>query len=131
MREILFRAKRLDNGEWVEGFYFIDERDIEDGVIWRDVPQIQQRYGDHYDYFDVDHLTIGQFTGLTDKNGKKIFEGDRINRKDKQATVVFDDSEFSLAIDGNEFVQHGLLVDVWKNDLEVIGTIHDKQNGGD
>ena len=131
MREILFRAKRLNNGEWVEGFYFIDERDIEDGVIWRDVPQIQQRYGDHYDYFDVDPLTIGQFTGLTDKNGKKIFEGDRINRKDKQATVVFDDSEFSLAIDGNEFVQHGLLVDVWKNDLEVIGTIHDKQNGGD
>lgn len=131
MREILFRAKRIDNGEWVEGFYFIDERDIEDGVIWRDVPQIQQRYGDHYDYFDVDPLTVGQFTGLTDKNGKKIFEGDRINRKDKQATVVFDDSEFSLAIDGNEFVQHGLLVDVWKNDLEVIGTIHDKQNGGD
>ena len=131
MRKILFRAKRLNNGEWVEGFYFIDERDIEDGVIWRDVPQIQQRYGDHYDYFDVDPLTIGQFTGLTDKNGKKIFEGDRINRKDKQATVVFDDSEFSLAIDGNEFVQHGLLVDVWKNDLEVIGTIHDKQNGGD
>ena len=131
MREILFRGKRLDNGEWVEGFYFIDERDIEDGVIWRDVPQIQQRYGDHYDYFDVDPLTVGQFTGLTDKNGKKIFEGDRINRKDKQATVVFDDSEFSLAIDGNEFVQHGLLVDVWKNDLEVIGTIHDKQNGGD
>ena len=128
MREILFRGKRIDNGEWVESWSILFGTD-ETAYLLKKSPSGTLEFDDAF--VEVFPLTIGQFTGLTDKNGKKIFEGDRINRKDKQATVVFDDSEFSLAIDGNEFVQHGLLVDVWKNDLEVIGTIHDKQNGGD
>jgi uncharacterized phage protein (TIGR01671 family) len=100
MREILFRGKRVDNGEWVYGYYFSSERDIEDGFVWRDIPQIQQRYGDHYQYFDVIPETIGQYTGLTDKNGKKIFEGDIVegflslhpDRKIHQ--VVYEDNGF-------------------------------------
>ena len=128
IREILFRGKRIDNGKWIEGCYTFSKK-ASRHIIWVQSESNAEFW--HTYPIAVDPLTIGQFTGLTDKNGKKIFEGDRINRKDKQATVVFDDSEFSLAIDGNEFVQHGLLVDVWKNDLEVIGTIHDKQNGGD
>ena len=76
MREIKFRGKRLDNGEWVYGNYFIDERDIEDGFIWRDIPQIQQRYGDHYQYYDVDPTTVGQYTGLKDTHGREIYTDD-------------------------------------------------------
>ena len=66
-------------GKWVYGYYFISERDIEDGFVWRDIPQIQQRYGDHYQYFDVIPETIGQYTGLKDKNGKEIYESDVIS----------------------------------------------------
>lgn len=137
-RTILFRGKRLDNGEWVIGANYLNAEHIKtkSDVVFiastgskctgdlDDCGNISNIF--NCSYFAVDPLTVGQFTGLCDKNGKKIFEGDRLNRKDKQATVVFDDSEFSLEIDGNKYIQHGLLVDMWKDDLEVIGTIYDK-----
>ena len=76
MREILFRAKRLDDGEWVEGFYVClngIEHMIYNGYAETDC-------GEFYpDYFQVDPETICQFTGLTDKEGVKIFEGDIVS----------------------------------------------------
>ena len=65
MREILFRGKRTDNHQWVEGFYLLDDPGGN--------PYIINRWKHR-----VAHKSIGQFTGLTDKNGKKIFEGDII-----------------------------------------------------
>lgn len=77
MREILFKAKRIDNGEWVEGYYA--ERNGKT-FIGIDI----SIYGDIFEvfctpvirWFEVDPKTLCQFTGLCDKNGEKIWEND-------------------------------------------------------
>lgn len=74
MREILFRGKRLDNGEWVEGFYV----HIPSGRYEQDEHLIQtiKDTGKIGILMRIDPSTICQFIGICDKDGKKIFEGD-------------------------------------------------------
>ena len=75
MREILFRGKRLDNGEWVEGYYSPVNLSLA-GNMGHFINEGGFRA------IEVDPETVSEFTGLRDRNGKRIFEGDIINYED-------------------------------------------------
>ncbi len=134
MREVLYRGKRKDNGEWVEGFVFYNPTATH--IAWYKTNGLP-------DVAEVDPETIGQWTGLVDKNGVKVFEGDVFNIEDEiVGTVIFKDGCFRIEEYGicgtwteNGFDEcgggYGILqcepID-WYSifDMEVIGNIHDK-----
>lgn len=138
MREILFRGKRADNGEWVEGLP-IKTYDTEIGKNSVDyanpVPVVLMASGrivlecgyDEVPFFNIDEYpivnpeTISQYTGLTDKNCVKVFEGDIVR--------IFDGEYFSGVVkysnEQGSFTVDDTSLHYWMSDIEVIGNVHD------
>ncbi len=134
MREILFRGKRLDNNKWVEGYYmplgerfhyiFTGKLDIVSGFPM-------------FEHFLIASETVGRYTGLTDKNGVKIFEGDILHfintylgmKKEWLCVVDFIDAAFVCRYaDGNWYLGEYNHFGSWNAPAvqwDVIGNIHD------
>ena len=122
MREILFRGKRVDNDEWVYGFLtcmnYIDV--FTQKVCYDGEEELKYCTVEHC---QVDAHTVGQYTGLTDKNGKKIFEGDIVESPNgTQGFIEWQNAECAFLVN---------IGDDWQTmddcPYEVVGNIYDNK----
>ena len=139
MREIIFRGKSTRNGKWLYGSYIHQTEYFGDTAECHYIVECCPAKFNFkmMNYFPIDFETVGQYTGLTDKNGKKIFEGDIIKYKNTDGIkfngvaltvigkVVYNEKNASFAISGKDEIgaKHYDYFPI-KN-IEVIGNIFD------
>ena len=114
MREIIFRGKREDNGEWVCGAYY---KELSNYYILHPINA----------FVPVIPETVGQYTGLKDKNGKQIYEGDIVksNYKAGNLVVYFVHGCFRLTY-SKKLIGTGLEI-FFNEELQIIGNIYENQ----
>lgn len=128
MREILFKAKRICDGEWVEGYYLRDQYHIggKDIIFYR---KDSDRFTVYTDIIDIE--TICQFTGLCDKNGKKIWENDIIQYGAFAAVVKFGEygnGNLGFYVDFPEETNYRKDFSYWAKKVVVIGNAVDDRS---
>ena len=131
-REIIFKAKRKDNGEWVEGYLFDDgmpkpKRYFIGGII---IKPYEGTACDKWnvvgiDFCEIDIDTLCQHTGLTDKNGKRIWENDIVELPDENVyfKCEWEKDTARFVLNGDRFTVD--FDDYREYEVEVIGNIFD------
>jgi len=128
MREILFRGKRTDNGEWVYGVPIKDQQG--EMVIVESIFECEEYDCRGANCWYVDEKTIGQYTGLKDNNGNKIFEGDVVKDEFEEIGVVEFNTEdvASCGCCYEFFTGTGFRAEnICLHSCEIIGNIHDNK----
>lgn len=126
----LYRGKRTDNGEWVDGYYVkgMDMYDKEVHLIFEPTT-IFYSSGETDGFVEVDPSTICQCTGLTDKNGKLIWENDIVNCMDAECCgyISWNESEagffFDVLLEDGRFEEEHIYD--YQDCMEVVGNVFD------